>query len=143
MANEALPASVTPSHTSIKLDRTPIEPVPVRPKPTPSSLSHCHSLPTTSEAVLTILSAVCASVRRRARLARAPPVPTNHRARTISTEPYSRTPIDRCLLCASETREADCAVGDPNSFEDDPQDSLGQGKWILPLHTLFVLSHCI
>ena len=34
--------------------------------------------------------------------------------------------------------EADCAVGDPNSFEDDPQDSLEQGKWILPLHILFV-----
>ena len=29
--------------------------------------------------------------------------------------------------------EADCAVGDPNSFEDDPQDSLEQGKWILPM----------
>jgi hypothetical protein len=24
--------------------------------------------------------------------------------------------------------EADCVVGDPNSFEDDPQDSLEQGK---------------
>ena len=34
--------------------------------------------------------------------------------------------------------EADCAVGDPNSFEDDPQDAFEQGKWILPLHILFV-----
>ena len=39
--------------------------------------------------------------------------------------------------------EADCAVDDPNSFEDDPQDPLEQGKWILPLHTLFVPRHCI
>jgi hypothetical protein len=39
--------------------------------------------------------------------------------------------------------EADCAVGEPISFEDDPQDSLEQGKWILPLHTLFVPIHCI
>jgi hypothetical protein len=39
--------------------------------------------------------------------------------------------------------EADCAVDDPNSFEDDPQDSLEQGKWILPLHILFVPIHCI
>jgi hypothetical protein len=30
--------------------------------------------------------------------------------------------------------EADCAVDEPNSFEDYPQDSLEQGKWILPLH---------
>jgi hypothetical protein len=39
--------------------------------------------------------------------------------------------------------EAYCAVGDPNSFEDNPQDSLEQGKWILPLHILFVPIHCI
>jgi hypothetical protein len=39
--------------------------------------------------------------------------------------------------------EADCAVGDPNSFEDDPQDAFEQGKWILPLHILFVPIHCI
>jgi hypothetical protein len=39
--------------------------------------------------------------------------------------------------------EADCAVGEPISFEDDPQDSLEQGKWILPLHILFVPIHCI
>ena len=39
--------------------------------------------------------------------------------------------------------EADCAVGDLNTFEDDPQDAFEQGKWILPLHTLFVPSHCI
>ena len=39
--------------------------------------------------------------------------------------------------------EAEFVVDEPNSFEDEPQDSLEQGKWILPLHTLFVLSHCI
>jgi hypothetical protein len=39
--------------------------------------------------------------------------------------------------------EADCAVDEPNSFEDDLQDSLEQGKWILPLHILFVPTHCI
>jgi hypothetical protein len=39
--------------------------------------------------------------------------------------------------------EADCAVDEPNSFEDYPQDSLEQGKWILPLHILFVPRHYI
>jgi hypothetical protein len=39
--------------------------------------------------------------------------------------------------------EADCVVEDPNLFENDPQDSLEQGKWILPLHILFVPTHCI
>ena len=39
--------------------------------------------------------------------------------------------------------EADCAVGDPSSFEDDPQDAFEQGKWILSLHILFVPTHCI
>jgi hypothetical protein len=39
--------------------------------------------------------------------------------------------------------EADYAVDETNSFEDDPQDSLEQGKWILPLHILFVPTHCI
>jgi hypothetical protein len=34
--------------------------------------------------------------------------------------------------------EVDCEVDEPNSFEDDPQDTLEQGKWILPLHILFV-----
>jgi hypothetical protein len=29
-------------------------------------------------------------------------------------------------------------VDEPNSFEDDPQDTFEQGKWILPLHILFV-----
>jgi hypothetical protein len=32
----------------------------------------------------------------------------------------------------------DCEVDEPNSFEDDPQDIFEQGKWILPLHILFV-----
>jgi hypothetical protein len=34
--------------------------------------------------------------------------------------------------------EANFVVEDPNSFEDDPQDTFKQGKWILPLHILFV-----
>jgi hypothetical protein len=28
-------------------------------------------------------------------------------------------------------------------FEDEPQDTFEQGKWILPLHTLFVPNQCI
>ena len=39
--------------------------------------------------------------------------------------------------------EVDRVVEDPNSFEDDPQDAFEQGKWILPLHILFVPIHCI
>jgi hypothetical protein len=34
--------------------------------------------------------------------------------------------------------EVDCGVDEPNSFEDDPHDTFEQGKWILPLHILFV-----
>jgi hypothetical protein len=34
--------------------------------------------------------------------------------------------------------EVDSEVDEPNSFEDDPQDTFKQGKWILPLHILFV-----
>jgi hypothetical protein len=39
--------------------------------------------------------------------------------------------------------EADCVVEDSNTFEDEPQDTFEQGKWILPLHILFVATHCI
>jgi hypothetical protein len=39
--------------------------------------------------------------------------------------------------------EADRVVEDSNTFEDEPHDSLEQGKWILPLHILFVPNHCI
>jgi hypothetical protein len=39
--------------------------------------------------------------------------------------------------------EADFVVEDSDTFEDERQDSLVQGKWILPLHILFVPSHCI
>jgi hypothetical protein len=41
------------------------------------------------------------------------------------------------VRCATPL-EADCAVEEPNSFEDDPHDTFEQGKWILPLHILFV-----
>jgi hypothetical protein len=34
--------------------------------------------------------------------------------------------------------EADCQVDEPNAFEDDPQETFEQGKWILRLHILFV-----
>jgi hypothetical protein len=34
--------------------------------------------------------------------------------------------------------EVDCEVDEPNTFGDDPQDTFEQGKWILPLHILFV-----
>ena len=54
--------------------------------------------------------------------------------------------IGECFLlyvrCAT-LLETDCVVEDPNTFEDDTQDDFVQGKWILPLHTLFVPSHCI
>jgi hypothetical protein len=39
--------------------------------------------------------------------------------------------------------EVDCEVDEPNSFEDDPQDTFEQGKWILPLHILFVPKYYI
>jgi hypothetical protein len=39
--------------------------------------------------------------------------------------------------------EVDRVVEDSNTFEDEPQDSLEQGKWILPLHILFVPTHSI
>jgi hypothetical protein len=39
--------------------------------------------------------------------------------------------------------EANCVVEDSNTFEDEPQDVFEQGKWILPLHILFVPNHCI
>jgi hypothetical protein len=32
--------------------------------------------------------------------------------------------------------EVDCVVEDPNSFEEDQQETFEQGKWILPLHLL-------
>jgi hypothetical protein len=34
--------------------------------------------------------------------------------------------------------EEDCEVDEPNAFEDDPQETFEQGKWILLLHILFV-----
>jgi hypothetical protein len=38
-----------------------------------------------------------------------------------------------CTICKSML-EVDCEVDEPNSFEDDPQDTFMQSKWILPLH---------
>jgi hypothetical protein len=38
-----------------------------------------------------------------------------------------------CVKCES-ILEADFVVEDQNTFEDDPQDTFDQGKWILPLH---------
>jgi hypothetical protein len=60
--------------------------------------------------------------------------------------------VDRCtgvclfiwrvysFVCAirKSMLEVDCEVDEPNAFEDDPQETLEQGKWILPLHILFV-----
>jgi hypothetical protein len=39
--------------------------------------------------------------------------------------------------------EAEFMVEEPNTFEDDPHDAFEQGKWILPLHILFVPNQCI
>jgi hypothetical protein len=47
-----------------------------------------------------------------------------------------------CTICES-ILEANFMVEDLNMFEDDPQDAFEQGKWILPLHILFVPNHCI
>jgi hypothetical protein len=33
--------------------------------------------------------------------------------------------------------EVDCEVDEPNTFEDDPQETFEQGKRIPPLHILF------
>jgi hypothetical protein len=38
-----------------------------------------------------------------------------------------------CKICES-ILEVDFVVEEPNSFEDDPQDTFEQGKWNLPLH---------
>jgi hypothetical protein len=40
-----------------------------------------------------------------------------------------------CVMCES-ILEADFMVEDPNLFEEDPQGTFEQGKWILPLHFL-------
>jgi hypothetical protein len=36
--------------------------------------------------------------------------------------------------------EVDCELDEPNTFEDDPQETFEQGKWILSLNILFVLN---
>jgi hypothetical protein len=38
-----------------------------------------------------------------------------------------------CTICKS-ILEANCVVEEPNTFEDDPQYTFEQAKWILPLH---------
>jgi hypothetical protein len=44
------------------------------------------------------------------------------------------------FVCAIQKSmlEVDCELYESNTFEDDPQDMFEQGKWILPLHILFV-----
>ena len=37
--------------------------------------------------------------------------------------------------------EVDYEVDEPNSFEDDPQDTFEQGKWIFPLHFYLYLNN--
>jgi hypothetical protein len=37
------------------------------------------------------------------------------------------------MMCKS-ILEVDFVVEDPNTFDEDPQDTFEQGKWILPLH---------
>jgi hypothetical protein len=41
-----------------------------------------------------------------------------------------------CTICES-ILEADYVVEEPNTFEDDPHDTLEQDKWILPLFCLY------
>jgi hypothetical protein len=38
-----------------------------------------------------------------------------------------------CTICEL-ILEADCVVEEPSTFEDDPQDTFDQGKWILPMY---------
>jgi hypothetical protein len=48
-----------------------------------------------------------------------------------------------CTICEL-ILEADCVVEDPNTFEDDPQNTFEQGKWILPLYfCLYQVMHII
>jgi hypothetical protein len=39
-----------------------------------------------------------------------------------------------CMYDTQIDARVDCVVDELNSFEDDPQDTFMQGKWILPLH---------
>jgi hypothetical protein len=47
------------------------------------------------------------------------------------------------MMIRKSMLEVDCEVDEPNSFEDDPHDTFEQGKWILPLHILFVPKYCV
>jgi hypothetical protein len=38
-----------------------------------------------------------------------------------------------CMICEFILK-ANYVVEEPNTFEDDPQDTFEQDKWILPLH---------
>jgi hypothetical protein len=45
------------------------------------------------------------------------------------------------FFCMCDTQidiEVDRELDEPNTFEDDLQDTFEQGKWILPLYILFV-----
>jgi hypothetical protein len=46
------------------------------------------------------------------------------------------------VQCATLLK-VECVVEDPNLFEDDPHETFEQGKWIIPLHILFVPNQCI
>jgi hypothetical protein len=48
---------------------------------------------------------------------------------------FGRTYSFVCAIRKS-MRKVDCEVDEPNAFEDDPQETFEQGKWILPLHIL-------
>jgi hypothetical protein len=43
-----------------------------------------------------------------------------------------------CMYDTQINAKSGLWVDEPNSFEDDPQETFEQGKWILPLHILFI-----
>jgi hypothetical protein len=55
---------------------------------------------------------------------------------TPPTVPSLRLDTRPSTVCRSS--RVDYELDEPNTFEDDQQDTFEQGKWILPLHILFV-----
>jgi hypothetical protein len=43
-----------------------------------------------------------------------------------------------CMCDTQIDARSGCEVDEPNTFDDDPQYTFEQGKWILPLHIMFV-----